>query len=927
MATKGESAVEKAVREVCVHHENMNVYIAQGDIVGALTSAKLTANTLAMLKLLVSEDPARALALSTEVCKTAKEQNKVCQLVRCNLDDTMQLVLAQVRDLEKKYKKQRGAAFAASTSGGASSAGVTGEGEGDKQGESCGASCGELERLKQQFSLGSDACKNWFDTVFGLDNAKKDIENGFINPLLYPCMYPSLSKGVLLYGPPGTGKTQLAKAAVNELRTSNPNVDVVFLAPTGADLQGKYVGETEKNIRQIFECAAYFARANERCARIAAAAAAAAAPAGDDKEKKKEKNKKLDLEDDIARKRSIAVLFIDEVDTVGGDRNKDPSGTMAKSVNALLQAMDGIASAPNVVVMAATNKPWSLDTAFLRRFDSTVYVPLPKAEDIEQLLNLYITRYVKTDCRDPTEIRINVSGMPKVVVSFKATGAELLDKVAEAAEKKVRAMRIESTGKLVDMAKKLYEQGVVDNTVLTIDDASSTTAASSTSLQLTAVEKIAREGAKDEEGDEEDESFGSVCKRKSARRGGQKQKGGCAGDGGAPCAKVDKKKEKKEDWYDLKEKDLIPLTRSEVAALALQLAKQKYSGSDVERLFKHVTRSAAQVALQYGVFYKLTGSNKYLSATTLPFGVGGKESTLVDKTNPVITSAIKFESIEVDNVTYLNTKLVSSPTLAIGDSTVDEMYLAKGGEENYRVLASIKHKYVDETKNTHVTKTLYLQSDIPPVGRSFGQLTMQGLKFLASLSSILTGGDTSGEKTEKQEKEKTAAEEQFAQFIQSNLLGQLLSNLKTVYVIGEEGGAKAQKYSLKTNEIVDQSETLPLLIYGETVLQNGETFASAPLPIVVEEEPLAGGTQLSISLDKAQKPQPAVLEQKKYTQGEENKKSNNPFLVSWGFNAAQFRDGMAYIRPTAPSQKELDTLALYATDPEKALEQAKQMSK
>lgn len=217
------------------------------------------------------------------------------------------------------------------------------------------------------FTKGSESCQNWFDTVIGMQREKREIENSFINPLLYPRLYGKISKGILLYGPPGVGKTLIVKAAVNELSYRDNEVNILFFAPTGADMKGKYFGESEKMIKNLFSCASKKAC---ECAKSYA-----------DQTGKVQK--------------TISIIFMDEVESVARDRSSDDSGLAATTVNALLQAIDGIDSYENVSVIAATNYPWQLDGAFLRRFDNRILVDLPTASNIEQLINLEFTRYIK----------------------------------------------------------------------------------------------------------------------------------------------------------------------------------------------------------------------------------------------------------------------------------------------------------------------------------------------------------------------------------------------------------------------------------------------------------------------------------------------------------------------------------------------------
>lgn len=205
------------------------------------------------------------------------------------------------------------------------------------------------------FSAGSSNCL-FFSDVAGLFEEKKTFESSLIYPLMYPNLYPKRSKGILLYGPPGTGKTYVVKAAVNELQLKGgKSVGVLFFAPSPGDLKGKYVGETEKRIEEIFTCASRAA-----C------------------------NHELNCKNG---KKYISIIFMDEFDAIAPDREQDSTGLAANSVNTLLQMMDGINSKPNVAVVAATNFPWNLDNAILRRFDTQILVDLPQEGDMLELLN------------------------------------------------------------------------------------------------------------------------------------------------------------------------------------------------------------------------------------------------------------------------------------------------------------------------------------------------------------------------------------------------------------------------------------------------------------------------------------------------------------------------------------------------------------
>ena len=168
-----------------------------------------------------------------------------------------------------------------------------------------------------------------------------------------------------------THNTYTVKAAVNELQQINPNVGVLFFTPTAATLKGKFVGETEKRIVEQFTCAA---RAACQCT--------------------KRGNKKY-----------ISVIFMDEMDSIAPERSTDETGMAASTVNTLLQMMDGVQSFENVSVIAATNYPWKLDSAILRRFDTQILLDVPDVNQINDLLNLSFSNFIKLSIKEDTSCK------------------------------------------------------------------------------------------------------------------------------------------------------------------------------------------------------------------------------------------------------------------------------------------------------------------------------------------------------------------------------------------------------------------------------------------------------------------------------------------------------------------------------------------
>lgn len=235
--------------------------------------------------------------------------------------------------------------------------------------------CTKIEPLV--FKKGGSDCI-FFEDVAGLFIEKKLMDESLIKPLQFPNIYPAASRGLLIYGPPGTGKTYLVKAAVNELQKKDPNVGILFFAPSPGDFKGKYVGETEKKIEEIFVCASRAAceYQNEKC-----------------------KN---------SRKKYRSIIFMDEMDAIAPDRTNDQTGLAVNSVNTLLQMMDGIKSRPNVTVIAATNYPWTLDSAILRRFDSQIFIDVPNERDLLELLDIQMRAFINIH-KNVSDMCINTS--------------------------------------------------------------------------------------------------------------------------------------------------------------------------------------------------------------------------------------------------------------------------------------------------------------------------------------------------------------------------------------------------------------------------------------------------------------------------------------------------------------------------------------
>lgn len=174
-----------------------------------------------------------------------------------------------------------------------------------------------------------------WDDVAGLEDAKTLLQTTVILPMRQPQMFGDRRKpwtGVLLYGPPGTGKSYLAKALATEAKCA-------FFSVSSANLISKWVGESGRLVKELFE---------------------------------------------MARENAPCIVFIDEVETLCGARDGG-SGNRSESLDQIvtefLKQMDGVGTAlEGVLVLGATNLPWTLDSAIRRRFQKRVYIPLPNRD-------------------------------------------------------------------------------------------------------------------------------------------------------------------------------------------------------------------------------------------------------------------------------------------------------------------------------------------------------------------------------------------------------------------------------------------------------------------------------------------------------------------------------------------------------------------
>jgi SpoVK/Ycf46/Vps4 family AAA+-type ATPase len=185
-----------------------------------------------------------------------------------------------------------------------------------------------------------------WDGVVGLDPAKKAVKEAIVYPVQRPDLFPlGWPRGILLFGPPGCGKTLLAAAVATE-------IDANFVSIDAASVMSKWLGEAEQNVAKLFGS---------------------------------------------VRKSAVegkpSIVFIDELDSMMGKHANEVGGEI-RVRNQFLKEMDGIVDKGknlHVYVIGATNKPWDLDWAFIRRFQKRILVPLPDHHTRLMMFKLYTT--------------------------------------------------------------------------------------------------------------------------------------------------------------------------------------------------------------------------------------------------------------------------------------------------------------------------------------------------------------------------------------------------------------------------------------------------------------------------------------------------------------------------------------------------------
>ncbi|MDE1829436.1 MAG: CDC48 family AAA ATPase [Thaumarchaeota archaeon] len=249
-----------------------------------------------------------------------------------------------------------------------------------------------------------------YDDLGGLRNEVQKIREMVELPMRHPELFEKLGveapKGVLLYGPPGTGKTLLAKAVAGETNSH-------FLSISGPEIIGKFYGESEERLRELFK---------------------------------------------QAEENSPSIVFIDEIDSIAPKREEVTGEVEKRIVSQLLTLMDGMKSRGKVVVIAATNRPDSLDPALRRpgRFDREIEIGIPDETGRKEILDIH-TRGM------PLDEKVKLGQIAKVTHGFVGADLEILAK--EAAMRSLRRILPD-----IDLKEEKIPAEVLQKIVITEND-------------------------------------------------------------------------------------------------------------------------------------------------------------------------------------------------------------------------------------------------------------------------------------------------------------------------------------------------------------------------------------------------------------------------------------------------------------------------
>jgi SpoVK/Ycf46/Vps4 family AAA+-type ATPase len=237
----------------------------------------------------------------------------------------------------------------------------------------------------------------WED-VADLRDAKQALREAVIIPTLRPDLFQSKTRrawrGILLFGPPGCGKTMIAKAVATE-------VEATFLSIDAASIMSKWLGESERLVKELFN---------------------------------------------VARENQPAIVFIDEVDSMASTRTGEEIGGERRVKTQFLKEMDGVSTKADekILALGATNRPWDIDEAFRRRFEKRIYLPMPDVDARKELFKIYVKEIDVDQDFDVDKLVQATDGY---------TGSDIVMICREASMQPIR--ELDSSGKITDPSVKV----------------------------------------------------------------------------------------------------------------------------------------------------------------------------------------------------------------------------------------------------------------------------------------------------------------------------------------------------------------------------------------------------------------------------------------------------------------------------------------
>ncbi|RVD80782.1 uncharacterized protein DFL_008673 [Arthrobotrys flagrans] len=241
----------------------------------------------------------------------------------------------------------------------------------------------------------------WED-VAGLEQAKEALKEAVILPIKFPHLFTGKRKpwkGILLYGPPGTGKSYLAKAVATEANST-------FFSVSSSDLVSKWMGESERLVKQLFS---------------------------------------------MARENKPSIIFIDELDALCGNRGEGESEASRRIKTEMLVQMDGVGhDSTGVLVLGATNIPWQLDGAIRRRFQRRIHIALPDAASRQRMFQIAVGA---TPCElGPQDYR----HLGKISEGY--SGSDISIAVNDALMQPIRKIQMATHYKWIDVSERTNDE-------------------------------------------------------------------------------------------------------------------------------------------------------------------------------------------------------------------------------------------------------------------------------------------------------------------------------------------------------------------------------------------------------------------------------------------------------------------------------------